>query len=75
MIDLSYLIYLGYYLAIALFFLLFNAMVAGYFGEKVTNKDYWESLVWPVSFTVFLGVCFRVISDNRYKFFKLFRKK
>ena len=77
-IDLIFfLTFLPVYLIIAFVFLLINAFVIGYFGTENTVglKDFIDALIWPVSLSIFIGVCLRFIMDNRWKFFKKFGRK
>lgn len=69
--------FLPIYLYIALAFLLTNAFITGYFGveKPVSFRDFVDALIWPVSLSILLGVCLRIILDYRWKFFKLFRRK
>jgi membrane protein implicated in regulation of membrane protease activity len=56
--------YVSIYLAIAFIFWMINAVIAGFNGNTWTAQDFKESLVWPASLAVLLGLIIRVLVER-----------
>ena len=62
-----YLTYLLIYFAIALTFFLINSVIAGYNGLSWTTTDVKDSILWPASIAVLIGLLIRLITQKQSK--------
>lgn len=64
-IELStFLMYTNYYIFIGVIFLLINAFTAGFTGRDSNIRDVMDSIFWPLSLMVFLGIITRIIYEK-----------
>lgn len=52
------------YLCIGVVFLLFNAFAAGYLGMEISKKEWVDSIIWPISAAIGLGLLVRIIVEK-----------
>jgi len=52
------------YFSISLVFLIFNAVVAGYNGNTYSFQDTKDSILWPLSLAVLVGLLIRIAMEN-----------
>ena len=58
--------FIMFYAWVALGVLLINSFIAGFTGAEITRNDVSQSLTWPVSIAMLLGLTIRV-GINAYK--------
>lgn len=56
----AYAIYVYYYIVISFMFLIINAVLAGFSGNTLLKEDYKDSVLWPISLAIILGVFMRI---------------
>lgn len=54
----------GVYAYGILFVWLINAVLAGYNGITPNKDDFWQSVLWPISIAVLLGIIIRLIVEK-----------
>lgn len=62
----QFLHYVVGYIIISLVFLLFNSIIAGYNGNSYSFQDTIDSILWPLSLSVLIGLVIR-ITIEKYK--------
>ena len=62
--------YIIAYFLVGFVFLVGNTIVGGYFGKSYTLEDIKDSILWPLSFSVLIGLTARILID-KYKAYKL----
>jgi len=55
---------IGLYCYMALFVWLFNAFLAGYNGTAPSREDFFQSVLWPISIVVLLGITIKIIVQS-----------
>jgi hypothetical protein len=62
--------YIIFYFIVGFVFLIGNTIVGGYFGKNYTLEDIKDSILWPLSFSILLGLVIRILID-KYKTYKI----
>lgn len=52
------------YFSVAGVFLLLNAFIAGFYATEITKKEWFDSLLWPVSAAIGIGILARIITEK-----------
>lgn len=60
----DYLVFLEYYLYIAIGFWIINSIVGGYLGEKWKWEDGLDSIFWFLSISTLFGLFIRIITER-----------
>lgn len=68
MIDYNNIVYyIEIYFLISIFFMIVNSTIAGFLGLSYNWSDVRDSILWPLSVSVLLGVTIRLIKERFFE--------
>lgn len=56
--------YLVYYVVMVLLMVSINSIMSGFTGRDLEFKDFTDSLIWPITILVLIGVLIRIIYNK-----------